>query len=590
MSRPDTTETTSAGSAVETEALRQRVLELEVRQEFGLTWRNIPEAVERKLVDEVPVLVAQTKFDVVGVIPSDRAHILIEGDNLHALHTLQATHKNLVDIIYIDPPYNTGKEFVYNDRLIDLESAYRHSAWLSFMEKRLRLAQTLLKPTGVIFISIDDNEHSRLRLLGEQIFGEQRLIGDLTIVSNLRGRSDSSHFATAHEYLLVFAKDQGLARIGGFELTEESKSEYKMTDRIGKFKPETLRKRGSNSLREDAPALFYPIYWNKRSDRLSLARSSKSDIEITPKLADGRDGNWRWGKEKVLREGSTELIVLETNGDPTVYVKMRLEGSDGTLRTTKPKSVWQDPKYDGSAGTRLIKQLVTTKFNNPKPLEYILDILRISSNHESVILDFFAGSGTTLHAVAHLNSEDGGRRQCILVTNNDNKICREVTQPRVKAALTGKWADGKHDPLPGTLKFYMTDFIVRRKSVDRMRSDIAKHTVDLVAIKEGTSKQVVKQDDLAILHGYEKTVAVVPALHPVHKKLCTAAEKHVRKGDVRIAYLFTWSEQGIEEEVVAMWPGWNVQPLPAEMLAALRRTVPAQQQLFDTYETVGSES
>ncbi len=565
----------------ELETIRKRLAELERGQKLGLVWRDIPEDVETLLRDEMPVLIQEPDLDIPGKIPCDQSHILIEGDNLHALHVLQATHHAAVDVIYIDPPYNTGKEFVYNDKLVDAENTWRHSAWLSFMEKRLKLACALLKPSGVIFISIDNHEHSRLRLLGEQIFGEPNLIGDLTIVSNLRGRSDSTHFATAHEYLLVFAKDQRLAKITGFELSKEVEQTYKMSDSKGRFKPETLRKRGSDSLREDVPTLFYPIYWNKKTNKISLSGSSKSDIGITPKLADGRDGRWRWSKDKVLREGNTELLVLETKGVPTIYVKMRLEGTDGALRTAKPKSFWLDPKYDSSAGTRLIKQLITGEFDNPKPLEYIKDVLMISTGTNSVVLDFFAGSGTTLHAVAELNATDGGTRQCILVTNNENSICRDVTQPRLKAVLTGKWADKqKHDALPGSLSFYKTGFIKRLKSPDRMRTEIAKHTVDLIAIKEGSGTTVSRTADLTVLHGLNKTIAVVPGLDPDHVKICVNADKKVREGDNKTVYLFTWSNQGVEEETAALWPGWVVQPLPSEMLSALRRNAPAPR-LFD---------
>jgi adenine-specific DNA-methyltransferase len=572
------------GNAREVEllSLRKRLADLETQRDLGLTWRQIPEAVEEKLVAQIPVLVHEPSLDILGSIPSDPPHVLIEGDNLHALHVLQATHPGQVDVIYIDPPYNTGKEFIYNDNLVDRENSWRHSAWLSFMEKRLRLASALLKPCGVMFVSIDDNEHARLRLLGEKIFGEQNLIGDLTIVSNLRGRSDSLHFATAHEYLLVFANDSWAARIGGFELDEDARKAYKMSDEIGRFKPETLRKRGADSLREDVPSLFYPIFWDKTKNKLSLNRTSRSEIEITPRLADGRDGRWRWGRERFEKEATTELIVLETKGEPTIYVKMRLEQDSGTIRTTKPKTVWLDPKYDGSSGTRLIKKLITGDFDNPKPLDYIADILRISTSNDSLVLDFFAGSGTTLHAVAELNALDGGSRRCILVTNNENEICREVTHPRIKAVLTGEWADGeKHDPLPGSLSFYRTGFIDRGKSVDGLRRDIAKYTVDLIAIKEAAGKVVSRSGELSVLHGAGVTVAVAPGLSADHGALRAAAEEKVRDGDRKVVYVFTWSDQGVEEEVAALWPGWDAQPLPAEMLAALRRHQPQETSLSE---------
>jgi len=199
-----------------------------------------------------------------------------------------------------------------------------------------------------------------------------------------------------------------------------------------------------------------------------------------------------------------------------------------------------------------------------------------------VVLDFFAGSGTTLHAVVQANRTDGGSRSCILITNNEEEvdICRDVTLPRCRAVLTGKWAAGKREPLPGSLVFYRTDFAKRSKSPDRMRTEIAKHTVDLVAVMEGTTRTLARNAAIALLKGSGTTVAVVPGLDPDHAELHKTAEKKVEDGDKKIVYLFTWSDQGVEEEVAALWPGWVVNPLPAEMLAALRRLAPPAR-LFD---------
>jgi len=365
-------------------------------------------------------------------------NLIIEGDNLEVLKLLQKAYQGKVKMIYIDPPYNTGNDFVYEDDFADGIRNYLqqtgqindegnrlstnsetdgrfHSNWMNMMYSRLRLAQSLLSEDGLLFMSIDDHEHSRLRIIAEEIFGGENALGDIAVVNNLRGRSDSSFFATAHESLLVFSKNWKNAKLGGFDLSPDQIAEYKMSDSIGRFKPETLRKRGSNSRREDAPTLFYPVYWNQKEDRLSLERKSKEDIEIIPLLSDGNEGNWRWGKEKFLKEGKTELLVLDTNGRPTIYVKMRLSGSDGEVRVAKPKTVWIDPKYDGSAGTREVKALGDLPFDNPKSLSFIQDLVSIGTEKSDVVLDFFAGSGTTAHAVMAQNAKDGGNRKFILV-------------------------------------------------------------------------------------------------------------------------------------------------------------------------------
>jgi len=367
----------------------------------------------------------------------DSKNLIIEGDNLECLKLLRKSYQGQVKLIYIDPPYNTGNDFVYKDDFSDSVRDYLiqtgrvdsqgsrlttnsesegrfHSNWMNMIAPRLYLARTLLREDGMIFMSIDRTEHANLRKIGEEVFGAANLIGDLAVVNFLGGRSDSSHFATAHESLLVFAKNANLAVVGGFELTTEQLAEYKMKDSKGPFKPETLRKRGSNSRREDAPSLFYPIYWNSETDSLSLERTSQDDEEIFPYLSDGSEGNWRWGKEKFAREGRTELIVISTKGRPTIYVKQRLIDESGRPRVSKPKTIWLETKYNSGAGTRLINDL-GIPFSNPKPLGFIQDIIQIGSSDGDIILDFFAGSGTTAHAVMAQNLKDGGSRRFILV-------------------------------------------------------------------------------------------------------------------------------------------------------------------------------
>jgi adenine-specific DNA-methyltransferase len=550
-----------------------------VSSDFGLIWEDQPEAMQKRLASEVPIFKSDLNLGVKSADANEVQHVLIEGDNLHALHTLQTTHRGKVNVIYIDPPYNTGKEFVYNDKLIDLEDSYRHSAWLSFMSKRLKLAKTLLAPGGIILVSIDDNEHSRLRLLMEQTFGERNCMGDLSIVNYWGGRSDRAHFATAHEYLLVFSNDAKLAKIGGFALTPEQIGEYRDEDAIGRFKPETLRKRGAASRREDAPALFYPIYWNEESGVLSLERSSSADKEILPMLDNGNEGRWRWGKDKFIENKDTELLVKITRGRPVVYVKQRLSLEGGEERVSKPKTVWHDPKYNSGAGTRLIKRMVEAEFTNPKPLEYIMDVISMCIPNQ-VVLDFFAGSGTTLHAVAELNKLDGGTRRCILVTNNENGIATNVTHPRVKAALTGAWLEGQNEALPGALQFYTTEFIERKKNIDRMKTDLARHTVDLVTIKEGVTPLKQVNSDFNVLQGNSLTVAVVTNPDANHKEYESIARNLATEGNELRAYLFTWNDHGVEAELSALWEGWSVEPLPADMLSQLRKLAPDTDDLF----------
>lgn len=555
---------------VELLRLRRRVQELQGQGGFGLLWEDLPETVERMLATEVPVLAAIPALNVAGGIPNPSPHALIEGDNLHALHTLQATHRDAVDVIYIDPPYNTGKEFMYNDKLIDAENEYRHSAWLSFMSKRLRLARNLLKPNGLIFISIDDNEQANLMLLCNQVFGQSNFIAQL-IWAGKSGGQDAKTYNRLHEYVLVFAKDASLAQIRP-ELSDADLANYPLTDsNTGrKYKLQLARKWGAGSLRTDRPNLFYPVV-------------APDGTECLPMHSDGTEGRWRWERSRFDREIAAGNVEFKADRSGNWIAYEKVWAPDEGDQVARPNSTFIPVETGTTAtGSRELKAVLgkNHNFDYPKPVGLVRWILRCTVETDALILDFFAGSGTTLHAVAEHNAEYGTNHRCILVTNNENGICRKVTQPRAQAILTGNWADGRHEPLPGSLVFYESNFIARRKNLDRMRADIAKHTVDLVAIKEGVVPQKIKNADLAILDGDGKSVAVVTSLYPDHEVLAQQAAKSVPDGNARVAYVFTWSDQGVEQETLETWRGWDVQPLPSEMLAALRKFAP-HASLFD---------
>jgi adenine-specific DNA-methyltransferase len=565
--------------AIKVDELERRVRELEGRNDFGLTWEHLPEDVDALLRAEVPVLIAKPTLSIAGAIPSDRSHALIEGDNLHALHTLQATHRELIDVIYIDPPYNTGHEFKYNDKIIDKEHVFRHSAWLSFMDKRLRLAKNLLKKSGLIVISIDDHEQANLRLLCDEVFGESNFIACLPTIMNLKGNQDQFGFAGTHEYTLVYARSKADAEFGELQVDDEALLDEWQQDDVGWWKKGAgLKATGGNAPREKRPNLWYPLYVAADGAYVDSVRRSQSDDEIFP-ITDGQEMSWRW-QASTAHERSADLIATGSSPNWTVYKKQR--PGLGDMPSRKPKSIFYRPEYSSTNGTNTLKKLLGGRpFPNPKPVELIVDLLTIATrNKDALLLDFFAGSGTTLHATALLNSRDGGNRCCIMVTNNENDICREVTHPRAKAVLTGKWADGEHDPLPGTLLFYETDFIERRRNLDAMREKIASHTVDMVSLREAASSRIDLSPGLSILYGDVRTIAVVSTTTPDHESLLAEANSHVRPDDDRIAYLFTWSDSGIEPEVADQWNGWEVAPLPSQMLAALRKTVP-QPNLFE---------
>lgn len=364
-------------------------------------------------------------------------NVYISGDNLDALKHLLKSYSGKIKCIYIDPPYNTGSDgFVYNDkfnftaeelqnklsiseekakRILDLcrRGSASHSAWLMFMAPRLMLAKDLLTDDGVIFISVDDNEQANLKLLCDNVFGEENKLGILPTIMNLKGNNDEYAFSGTHEYTIVYAKNKETSSVGEFNIDEDDLEDWE-EDEVGLYKKgANLKSTGVNAPREKRPNLYFPLYIDKENNKCSITRNFDSDIEILP-ITKGKDMSWRWSKEK-FHKLNNDVIISYTDNEISLYKKQR--PSLGELPTSKPKSIFYKPKYSSGNGTAEIKGLFGFKsFNNPKPIELIYDFLQIGAKYNNCcILDFFSGSATTAHAVMKLNAEDGGNRQYILV-------------------------------------------------------------------------------------------------------------------------------------------------------------------------------
>ncbi len=358
--------------------------------------------------------------------------LLIQSENFQALELLDKNFKEHIKCVYIDPPYNTGSdEFLYKDN-------YQHSSWLSMMAHRLILARRWIKGDGVIFISIDDNEHPRLNQILRDILGQDNFIATLPTVMNLKGNQDEFGFAGTHEYTEVFSYNKSKASIGQFDLDEEDIEEWE-EDEYGLFKKgANLKSTGQNAPREKRPNLYFPLYVSEHSE-IFLERRNEHDVEIYP-LTDGREMSWRWSKKKIKNE-LHNILILRENDEIAVYKKQR--PSIGDLPSKKPKSLFYKPEYSSGNGTTQIKHLFGRKaYKNPKPIDLIEDIVLIAAQTNSYILDFFAGSGTTGHAVINLNREDGGNRKYILVEMAG--YFDTVILPRIKKVVYSKdWRDGK---------------------------------------------------------------------------------------------------------------------------------------------------
>ena len=373
-------------------------------------------------------------------------NLYIEGDNLEVLKLLQTAYFRKVKMIYIDPPYNTGNDFVYEDDFADPMARYKevtqqttksnpetmgrfHTNWLNMMYPRLRLASNLLRDDGVIFISIDANEVTNLRKICDEVFGEENCLGVISNTNNPKGRSDDKYIATAHEYIVVYAKTITEVEWYGFEPTEEIIRRYNKIDSNGKkYREIDLRKTGENDLREDRPNLFYYFYYCEKTGDFFPSKEELNKevyIQIKPQREDGCEGNWRWGIETAVSQIS-ELIpkFMPSRKVWGVMQKDYLEGRS----LVKPTSSWTFKDVNSERGTEEFVELGFDKriFPKPKPIGTIKRCIQLSCTPNDIILDFFSGSATTAHAVMQLNKEDGGNRKFICVQLPE--VCEENTE------------------------------------------------------------------------------------------------------------------------------------------------------------------
>lgn len=476
-----------ADGKINFDTLRQLLgddVEDEREEHFGLSWTGKREA--RRLAG-LPSKGTLVPVPGEGFDEATTENIFIEGDNLEVLKLLHKSYRGRVKMIYIDPPYNTGNDFIYKDDYREpLESYLQrsgqmteagellssnpkstgrfHSNWMNMIYPRLRVAKDLLRDDGVIFVSIDDNELQNLRQMMNEIFGEENLVSILSVITNAKGRNDKKNVAPCHEYLIIFAKENFNSY--GLPLTEEQLKEYKYKDIEGyKYALRDLRKRGRPDRREDRPNMWYPIYFNPETKTFALERQSEKDIEITPQKGDGADGRWRWGKDRVKKN----LEILEARYsskkdrwdiDHRVYLDLNrfpdvddddeeADDDDETYqRTSKSKSFWTGGEISTDVGRREFKNLFPdVEFDYPKSPYLLKRILNMSVANDEICLDFYSGSGTTAQAILELNNEDKGNRKFICVqlpeqtpVDSDarkagfNKIS-EITKERIRRAI-----------------------------------------------------------------------------------------------------------------------------------------------------------
>ena len=366
-----------------------------------------------------------------------KENIYIEGENLEVLKQLQKTYYNKIKMIYIDPPYNTGNDFVYEDSFDESIKNYKnqtfqgmssnpntagrfHSKWLNHIYPRLILAKNLLKQDGIIFISIDDNEIYNLIKVCNDVFGENNKIAILPTVLNLKGNNDQFGFAGTHEYTLVYAKNiEFLDDLNGIPLEKEDVESYNQEDSFGKYKRgATLMRTGEAGFRHKRPKGYYPIYVSKDLTSLSIYKESDDDIVVYPKTKEGIEMSWRRSPDN-LQNTRTEFDIIKTANGISFYKKQRLQ--DDMKRGKKPKTLFYKSEYSSSNGTQLIKNLFGFRaFDNPKPLQLIEDFIQIGTSDDDIVMDFYGGSSTVAHACFDLNVKFSTNRKFILVQLPEN--------------------------------------------------------------------------------------------------------------------------------------------------------------------------
>ena len=576
---------------------------LRQHKKYGLVWEDKPEDVEERLREELPVLKEVKERALISDQPDAPNHILIEGDNLEALTALSYTHEGKIDVIYIDPPYNTGnKDFVYNDSYVDTEDSYRHSKWLSFMSKRLRIAKRLLSDKGVIFISIDDNEQAGLKMLCDEVFGQNNFVAQFI----WRGgkRNLAKYVSTSHEYMLFYAKNLSHCS----ELGVNWKEKKNGLDEIYKTVKECLKQSSGDcvaatkllkawfkALPANHPSKDHEHYCNIDSvgvycmDNVSRVGGGKYSV-VSPKtgsLIEPPSRGWTYGNEADFWEAYKQGKIEFTDNDTLPVFKRYLKDNETQLLETV---FYKDRR---SSSKRLKELMGSDVFQFPKDEEIICHFLEVFSLPKSTILDFFAGSGTTLHATMLLNAEDDGHRNCILVTNNENGICEQVTYERNKRVIEG-YTTPKGQAVEGlsnnNLRYYRTNFISRERTQRNMRA-LVNAATDLLCIKENLYKEkpslgtLKLKPQLARYFSDGQKHMLVVYREEVVNELVEAIKPLELGSSILKIYIFSPGRYAFDDDFYEVQNKVQLVALPAAIYDAYQRVLPKQKErLLDEAE------
>jgi len=540
-----------------TELVRE-LKKVEKRKKYGIVWEDKPEQVAVLCKEKLPVLEEDKSKKILS--GSDKPiNVLIEGDNYHTLSVLNYTHKGAIDVIYIDPPYNTGSDdFKYNDRIVDKEDAYRHSKWLSFMQKRLLLTRNLLKNTGVFFISIGDDEFAQLKLLCDEVFGENNFLANI-IRKSKETSNKGRYFSPSTDYVLCYGKN--IDALPEFNDSEVQKGEkylklFRHEDKRGKY---------------NLVSLYMPSLDPRPNQRYYIGCPDGTKV-ITP----SEDKMFRWIPETFKRNlEDNRVVFLKTKTSPlldengkkagwNIYTKIYLH--ERQLTGMKPLTFIDIPNSLGSK--ELIKMGIDFPFSKPK--ELIKFLISITNKENNItILDFFAGSGTTGQAVLELNRDDDGNRKFILCTNNENNIATDYCYPRIKKVIEG-YQSAKGEAvvgLDGNLRYFKTDFVNAEQTDDNKRKLVDKST-EMLCIKEDCFDESIKGENFRMFtNSQNRHLGIIyddDGIEPIKKEIRKLNQKFV-------VYVFSLDDSAREEEFEDVKNLVELKPIPAVILNVYKR-------------------
>ena len=587
--------------------LIKEVEQLQKRKKYGLVWEDKPEDVVEQCKKKLPILEEVTNNQI-NTDPDKPTNLLIEGDNYHALSVLNYTHKGKIDIIYIDPPYNTGaKDWKYNNDYVDKNDQWRHSKWLSFMHNRLKITRKLLKQDSILIITIDEHEVHNLGVLLHNIF-PTAYIQMVTIVINPKGVTQGRFSRVEEHAFFCFFGNSSVVSIGDDLLSPVSDEE----DIPGK-KPrwKGLLRSGTSAKREDRKNMFYPVLIDESKgiiidagESLSYPKKPNLTAKINglstawPIRTDGTYGRWSVGNitlRKLIQKGYISLgrYDLKRKTWGISYLSSHLQGQieAGILKVTNYdkskkvvevrytefaeraiKTVWHRTAHDaGAYGTDYIKKILgPNSFQFPKSINSVIDCLAVVSKNKpkAIILDYFAGSGTTGQAVLELNKKYGGERKFILCTNNENKIAEDVCLPRLSRVMKGYKELNKKtiDGLGGNLKYYKTSFI-SADPTDKNKIRLTKKATEMLCIKEDTFEEVVSVDKYKIFRNKKHHTGIIfdhlaidefkKAIKAIHGKFSV--------------YIFSLGDDTFDEEFEDIKNKVKLSPIPEAILRVYRR-------------------